>query len=386
MRQEGAEDQALLAISTLFVMHIKAAILREQGQPLSVEIAELAPPEAGEALVEVKAAGVCHSDLHAINGDWPMRMPLCPGHEGAGVVREVGAGVSRVRPGDHVVFCWAPACGTCPPCVAATPLFCDRLDRTTFRNRLPFGGTRLKVGTEDVAPFLGTACFATHTVLPESGLIPVPSDVPFDALASVGCAVVTGVGAVLNAARVPKGAVVAVIGAGGVGLNVVQGAVLAGAGRIIAVDRQDQPLAIANTLGATDLVRGGESTVQAIKDLTGGRGADFVFDTVGSPATLVDAVAAARKGGTIVVTGLSRIDAEGPIRMFPFVMHGKRLIGSVYGSGDPLKDIVRLVSLYRQGRLKLSELTTRTYTLEQTNDAVAALAAGAGGRGIVTPA
>jgi S-(hydroxymethyl)glutathione dehydrogenase/alcohol dehydrogenase len=367
-------------------MRIKAAILRAQGQPLSVEIAELAPPEAGEVLVEVKAAGVCHSDLHAINGDWPMRVPLCPGHEGAGVVHEVAAGVSRVRPGDHVVFCWAPACGTCPPCVAGTPLFCDRLDRTTFRNRLPFGGTRLKVGTEDVAPFLGTACFATHTILPESGLTSVPSDVPFDALASVGCAVVTGVGAVLNAARVPKGAVVAIIGAGGVGLNVVQGAVLAGASRIMAVDRQEQPLAMATALGATDLVRGGESMVQALKDLTGGRGADYVFDTVGSPATLADAVAATRKGGTIVLTGLSRLDAEGHIRMFPFVMRGQRLIGSVYGSGDPLKDIGSLVSLYQQGRLKLGELATRTYTLEQTNDAVAALTAGAGGRGIVRPA
>jgi S-(hydroxymethyl)glutathione dehydrogenase/alcohol dehydrogenase len=142
---------------------------------------------------------------------------------------------------------------------------------------------------------------------------------------------------------------------------------------------------MAAALGATDLVRGGESMVQALKDLTGGRGADYVFDTVGSPATLVDAVAATRKGGTIVVTGLSRIDGESPIRMFPFVMHEKRLIGSVYGSGDPLKDIASVVSLYQQGRLKLGELATRTYTLEQTNDAVAALAAGAGGRGIVKP-
>ncbi len=364
-------------------MQIRAAILWSQGAPLAVETAELAPPGSGEVLVEIKAAGVCHSDLHATNGDWPMRLPLCPGHEGAGLVREVGPGVARVRAGDHVVLCWAPACGTCPPCAAGRPLLCDRLDRTTFRNRLPFGGTRLRAQDTDVAPFLGTACFATHTVVPEEGLIAVPSDVPFTSLAAVGCAVVTGVGAVLNAARVPAGAVVAVIGAGGVGLNVVQGAVLAGCARIIAVDRREGPLAVARTLGATDTIEIADRASDAIRELTGGRGADYVFDTVGTPATLSDAVAAARKGGTIVVTGLSRIDTQGTISMFPFVMHEKRLVGSVYGSGDPLRDILHLVSLYQEGRLKLHELATRSYALDQINAALAALGAGEGGRGII---
>lgn len=366
-------------------MQIQAAILREQGKPLSIESADLAAPQSGEVLVEVAAAGVCHSDLHAINGDWPMRVPLCPGHEGAGIVRDVGPDVTRVRPGDHVVLCWAPPCGTCPPCVAGTPLLCDRLDKTTFRNRLPFGGTRLKAGGDEVAPFLGTACFASYTVLPETGMTVVPDEVPFDALASVGCAVVTGVGAVLNAAKVPKGAVVAVIGAGGVGINVVQGAVLADCSRVIVVDRQEAPLAIARSLGATDTLHAPESLVKAIKDLTGGRGADYVFDTVGSPATLGDAVAATRKGGTTVITGLSRIDADGPLRMFPFVMGEKRLIGSVYGSGNPLHDIANLVALYQKGRIKLGELATRTYPLAGINDAFTALAAGAGGRGIIRP-
>lgn len=364
-------------------MQIKAAILWAQGLPLSVETAELAPPEAGEVLVEVKAAGVCHSDLHATSGDWPMRLPLCPGHEGAGIVREVAPDVTRVRVGDHVVLCWAPACGTCKPCGAGTPILCDRLDRTTFRNRLPFGGTRLRAQDKDVAPFLGTACFATHTVVPQEGLVAVPADVPFTSLAAVGCAVVTGVGAVLNAARVPPGAVVAVIGAGGVGVNVVQGAVLAGSARIIAVDRQEGPLSVARALGATDAVQHAERASETIRELTGGRGADFVFDTVGTPATLADAVLAARKGGTIVLTGLARIDAHAAIPMFPFVMHEKRLIGSVYGSGDPLRDILRLVSLYQEGRLKLHELATRSYTLNQINEALAALAAGEGGRGII---
>lgn len=366
-------------------MKIRAAILHTQGSPLTVETADLAAPETGEVLVEIQAAGVCHSDLHAISGDWPMRVPLCPGHEGAGIVRATGPGVTSVREGDHVVLCWAPACGTCPPCQAGTPLYCDRLEKVTYRNRLPFGGTRMRLGGQDVAPFLGTACFATHTVVPESGLVVVPTDVPFQALAAVGCAVVTGVGAVFNAAKVPAGATVAVIGAGGIGINVVQGAALSGAARIVAVDRQASPLTVAESFGATDLVTASDATVQAIKDLTGGRGADFVFDTVGSAATLADALAAVRKGGTVVLTGLSRYDSEAPIRTFPFVMQEKRLIGSVYGSDDPLKDIARVVGLYREGRLKLGELATRSYGLEGINEAFAALAAGQGGRGVLYP-
>jgi S-(hydroxymethyl)glutathione dehydrogenase/alcohol dehydrogenase len=365
-------------------MHIRAAILWEQGAPLSIESAELAPPGPGEVLVEVKAAGVCHSDLHATHGDWPMRLPLVPGHEGAGIVRQLGEGVTRVRAGDHVVLCWAPACGTCPPCRAGTPVLCDRLDRTTFRNRLPFGGTRLRARDKDLAPFLGTACFATHAVLPEEGLVRVADALPFTSLAALGCAVVTGVGAVTNAARVPAGAVVAIIGAGGVGLNVVQGAVLAGASRIIALDTQAAPLAVARSLGATDVMQSTGPAADAIKELTMGRGADYVFDTVGTATTLTEAIAAARKGGTIVLTGLSRVDGQGAIAMFPFVMHEKRLIGSVYGSGSPLQDIDRLVALHQQGRLKLDELATRSYPLERINDALGALAAGEGGRGIIT--
>jgi S-(hydroxymethyl)glutathione dehydrogenase/alcohol dehydrogenase len=331
----------------------------------------------------VKAAGVCHSDLHATSGDWPMGVPFVPGHEGAGIVRGVGAGVTRAALGDHVVFCWAPSCGQCEPCRLGTPLLCDRLEKTTFRNKLPTGDTRLHAKGQDVAPFLGTACFASHTVVPQEGLVTVPDEVPFEALGAVGCAVVTGVGAVSNAAKIPPGAVVAVIGAGGVGLNVVQGAALAGASRIIAIDRESAPLAVASSLGATDVSQPTGKTSEAVGALTNGRGADFVFDTVGTPATLTDAITSARKGGTVVVTGLSRIDAQGTIRLYPFVMQEKRLIGSVYGSGNPLLDIEHLVNQYREGRLKLNELTTRTYRLDQVNDALAALGRGDGGRGVL---
>jgi S-(hydroxymethyl)glutathione dehydrogenase/alcohol dehydrogenase len=230
-------------------------------------------------------------------------------------------------------------------------------------------------------------------VVAAEGVVAVDRDVPFEPLATLGCAVVTGVGAVLTAGRVPKGATVAVIGAGGVGLNVVQGAAIAGASRIIAVDRRAAPLELARTFGATDVISAGQpnpsaapaagSIVEAIRKATAGSGADYVFDTVGTPSTLTDALAAARKGGTVVLTGLSRIDAVASVPMFPFVMQEKRLIGSVYGSGRPTEDIARLVGLYREGRLKLRELVTRRYTLDRINDALDALGDAEGARGVI---
>jgi S-(hydroxymethyl)glutathione dehydrogenase / alcohol dehydrogenase len=364
-------------------MHIHAAILWEQGQPLSVEAAELDGPGPGEVLVELKAAGVCHSDLHPVRGDWPARTPLVLGHEGAGVVRDVGAGVSTLKRGDHVVLCWAPACGVCAPCLEGRAVLCDRVEKVTFRNKLPSGGARIHARGQDVAPFLGTACFSDLVVMPEAGAIAVAPEVPFDALATIGCAVITGVGAVTNAGQVPKGAKVAVIGAGGVGLNVVQGAVIAGCERIVAVDLRPKPLEIAKQFGATDTIDAAGDVAPAIRALTAGRGADFVFDTVGSPATLALAFAATRKGGAVVLTGLSRMDAQGSIAMFPFVMQEKRLLGSVYGSGQPARDIPRLVSLYQEGRLKLGELVSRTYPLDKVNDALTALAASDGARGVI---
>jgi Zn-dependent alcohol dehydrogenase len=207
--------------------------------------------------------------------------------------------------------------------------------------------------------------------------------VPFDALATLGCAVVTGVGAVTTAARATKGASVAIIGTGGVGLNVAQGAAITGCAPIIAIDRRPEPLEIARTFGATHTIESPPKIADAVRDLTDGRGADFVFDTVGTPQTLGDALAAARKGGTIVLTGLSRVDATGSVQMFPFVMQEKRLVGSAYGSGRPPDDIRCLVEWFQQGRLKLHELVTRTYTLDQVNEALSALAAGEGARGVI---
>jgi S-(hydroxymethyl)glutathione dehydrogenase/alcohol dehydrogenase len=312
-----------------------------------------------------------------------MKTPVALGHEGAGIVREVGPGVTRVAVGDHVVLCWAPPCGDCAPCREGRAVLCDRVEKVTFRNRLPAGQSRLHARDRDVATFLGTACFADFVVVPETGAVPVPRDVPFESLATLGCAVLTGVGAVTNAAKVAAGSRVAVIGAGGVGLNVIQGAAIAGCETIIAIDRRPAPLAIAHAFGATHVVDASSDVPAAVREMTKGRGADTVFDTVGSPATLKTALAATKKGGAVVLTGLSRVDAEGAIAMFPFVMQEKRLIGSVYGSGDPLRDITGLVRLHQDGRLKLKELVARTYSLDRVNDALDALASSDGARGVV---
>ena len=364
-------------------MRIEAAILWEQGQPLSVEVADLDPPGPGEVLVEVKAAGVCHSDLHPARGDWPMKTPVVLGHEGSGIVREVGPSVASLQPGDHVVLSWSPACGTCPPCLEGRAVLCDRVEKVTYRNKLPSGGMRLHARDKDIAPFLGTACFSDFVVIPAEGAIRVPRDVPFDALATLGCAVITGVGAVTNAARVPPGSRVAIIGAGGVGLNVVQGAAISKCDAIIAIDLRPVPLALAKQFGATHTVDASSDVPAAVRELSNGRGVDYVFDTVGSPATLTSALACARKGGTVVLTGLARGDSQAAFPMFSFVMQEKRLIGSVYGSGQPTRDIPHLVSLYEEGRLKLKELVTRTYALGQINDALTALAASDGARGVI---
>ena len=364
-------------------MQIHAAILWKQGQPLSVEDAELEGPGPGEILVEVKAAGVCHSDLHPARGDWPMKTPVVLGHEGAGIVREAGAGVTSVERDDHVVLCWAPACGVCPACRDGHAVLCDRVEKITYRNRLPSGALRLSARGQAIAPFLGTACFADFVVVPESGAIRVSPDVSFEALATLGCAVVTGVGAVRNAARAAPGSTVAVIGAGGVGLNVVQGAAMSECRTIVAIDMRPAPLEIAKRFGATHAISAGDNVVDAVRSLTEGRGADVVFDTVGLQQTLTDALACTRKGGTVVLTGLARGDTQSSFPMFPFVMQEKRLIGSVYGSGQPSRDITDLIALYQAGRLKLDELVARTYPLSGVNDALSALAAGDGARGVI---
>ena len=318
-------------------MQIRAAIQWEVAQPLVVQDAELAPPGSGEVLVEMQAAGVCHSDLHPARGHWPIGRRSVLGHEGAGIVREVGPGVTsrRARGSCRLVL---GAAVRRVPAVPRRPRGALRSTRKiTYRNKLPSGAARLHARGKDIAPFLGTACFSSSVVVPEEAVIRARRTcrstrwLPWDAQCSPA------------SARSPmpprcRQARVAVIGAGGIGLNVIQGAVIAGSEQIFAIDVRPAPLALARQFGATQTIESPPARPPALRELTGGRGVDFAFDTVGSSATLA-ALAATRKGGTVVLTGLSRADSQAAFPMFPFVMQEKRLLGSVYGSGNPLHDI-----------------------------------------------
>jgi Zn-dependent alcohol dehydrogenase len=319
-----------------------------------------------------------------MRGKFSAPLPAVLGHEGAGVVAEVGPGVTTLRPGDGVIPLWRLSCGACEFCRIGRPALCTEGTRIRNTGRLVDGTSRLSLGGRELMHYAGVSTFCEYSVVPEAALLKIAGDVPLDRAALLGCAVVTGVGAVKNAAKVKPGNSVAVFGVGGVGLNVVQGAGLAGCEKIIALDTRRKPLELAHEFGATHTIEAsGETILEQVRELTDGRGANYVFDTVGAPATLAQALKLARKGGTIVVTGLSRTDTLASIPLFPFVMQEKRLVGSLYGSGQPLKDIPHLVSLYQEGKLKLTELATRTYHLDGINEALAALASAEGARGII---
>lgn len=363
---------------------MKAAVLHAFNQALVIEDVHLDPPKDREVLVKVAAAGVCHSDLHTARGELRASPPIVLGHEGAGVVQEVGAGVTRVKPGDHVVFCWTPGCGECAYCCAGRPALCDRLDQTTYQGCLLDGTSRLRLGEAGLHHYLGTSCFAEYVVVPQSGAIPVAPGAPLDKIAIVGCAVVTGVGAVTRTAHVEAGSRVAVFGCGGIGLNAVQGAALAGCERIIAVDRTPAKLDLALSFGATHTVLVGDGdAAESVRRLAGGRGVDYAFDAVGCPETIKGAIGSTCKGGCIVVVGLGAMRRDVCLPFGPLVVQEKRILGSFYGSSRPSIDIPRLVDLYLAGRLKLDEMVTRTYRLEDVNEAFADMEAGVVARGVI---
>ncbi len=265
-------------------MRINAAVFYEPGRPFSVETLELAPPRAGEVLIRVAAVGVCHSDWHLMTGATKHPVPVVPGHEGAGRVEEVGEGVTRLKVGDHVALNWAPNCGTCFYCLRDRPSLCSTYIGPLWAGTMMDGTTRLSRNGQPVYHFSALACFADYAVVPQECCVPMRPEVPLPVAALIGCAVTTGVGAVLNTARVPPGSSVAVFGAGGVGLSVILGARLAGASRIIAVDRAESKLKMACDFGATDSLMAGPEAPAAIRELTEGRGADYVFEAVGIPA------------------------------------------------------------------------------------------------------
>ncbi len=363
----------------------RAAVVRAVNQ-LRIERVRLEPPRPHEVLVQMRAAGICHSDLHTMQGEMRAVPPLVLGHEGAGVVVEVGAQVTRVRPGDAVLVNWMPACGVCAQCRAGRAYLCERLFATTFRALLPDGTTRLS--TEDGLPlkhYLSAATLAEYAVLDEASVVPLPPDVPFDVAAITGCAVVTGAGAVLNAVQAQAGQSAALFGCGGVGLSALLGCVLAGCAPILAVDTVESKLETARALGATHTLHAapGVDVVQAIKQSIPG-GPDFVVDSVGATATVAQALDATRPGGTAVVVGLHSLKQPIPISLASLVYENKRLLGSFFGSSLPERDLPLLIEHYRAGRLPIDRLIQRRYTLDSLPDAFADMAHGAiAGRGVV---
>jgi S-(hydroxymethyl)glutathione dehydrogenase / alcohol dehydrogenase len=358
---------------------VKAAILRKSGAPLEVDDIALAPLPSGYVRVRLAASGVCHSDLSIQDGTIPHPTPVVLGHEGAGVVQEVGADVTTVEPGDHVVLSWIVPCRNCFYCRQGQPTLCEQGMHHAFSD------TYATCRDEQLWCGLGTATFAEETMVPERAAIRIDPSFPLELAALVGCGVLTGVGAVINTAQVVPGASVAVVGCGGVGLSAIQGARLAGAAQVIAVDRIPAKLAMATDNGATHTVDASASDpVAAVQELTGGRGADYAFEVVGLSATIAQAYAMARRGGTVTVVGAGRFDDQVSFGAMNLMYDAKRLLGSVYGSADPERDIPRLLALADAGSLNLGRLITRRIDLEQINDAFQAMVDGEVARSVVT--
>src|SRR5918992_4499228 len=283
-------------------MKMKAAVLYEARTPLVVETVDLDDPKEGEVLVRLASAGVCHSDYHVMKGEWTLPLPMVLGHEAAGVVEKVGSRVTQVKPGDHVILNFRPNCGWCRYCTIGRPVLCNGAD--TLRWMMFDGTVRLHKGGQDIYHFARTASFAEYAVVPQSGAVPVRKDMPLEKACLVGCAVMTGVGAVVNTARVPAGSSVLVIGCGGIGLNVIQGAALAGAERIIAVDLLENKLAYAREFGATDIVDASKGDVPGrILEMTDG-GADYAFEAIGFSKTIEQAYESTCPGGVTTVVGM----------------------------------------------------------------------------------
>lgn len=364
-------------------MKIRAVVVRELHR-LTIEEVELDLPKTSEVLVRVRAAGVCHSDLHTFRGELRAMPPLVLGHEGAGVVEEIGSGVTSVKPGDRVLVNWLPACESCPTCLKGNYTLCDRFPGTILKATLLDGTSRLRtLDGAQLKHYLGAATMAEYTVISEASVIPIPRDVPFEVAAIIGCAVATGVGAVINTARVWAGSSAAVIGCGGVGLSMVQGCQLAGCHPIVAVDVMDSKLAFARQMGATETLNAREvEVIPALRELAG-VGPDYVFDSVGSATTIPQALGGVRPGGTAVIAGLHAAKIEVPISAARLIFQNKRLLGSFAGSIRPRTDLPKLVELYRAGRLKLDDLVTKRYSLEELPGAFADMEAGTIARGVI---
>jgi S-(hydroxymethyl)glutathione dehydrogenase/alcohol dehydrogenase len=366
------------------VTAIRAAVLRTGGRPTTIEEVTVAEPRAGEVRVRILASGVCHSDLHVRDGEWPRPTPIVMGHEGAGVVDAVGPGVRSLTIGQPVALSWLVPCAVCRMCRAGRPWACP--DSPSFRHRLPDGATvLLDRDGEPVLSYCGIGTMAGATVVPEAAAIALPHGVDPAVAALIGCCVSTGVGAVLKTAGVPAGASVAVIGLGGVGLSCVMGATLAGAARIVGIDRVAAKLDAARALGATDGLLASDdpaATLAALRDLTDG-GPDFIFEAIGRVETVELAIEALPVGGTAVLVGLTPFEARASFAVYPLVDGSRRIIGSNYGFAEPATDFPHYAALHLDGRLPVERLIDRRIGLDDLEGAFDRLRAGDGLRQVV---
>ena len=363
----------------------KAAVFNGPNKPLDVECLSItSSPGTGEVLVKMVASGVCHSDLRVVEGDWESPAPMVLGHEGAGVVVAAGAGVKSVKEGDHVILSWTPSCGRCEFCVSGRPVLCQLANDTAYRHVSFDGETRLRRRDTEVHSFLAVGSFGEYAMVPEAGAVKIRSDAPLAQASLIGCAVTTGIGAVVNTARVVAGETVLVVGCGGVGLNIIQGARLAGARQIIAADMSDDKLKLAHSLGATETVNPGDADLEeAVAELTRGRGVDYAFEAIGLGSTIEAAHRCTSRGGTTVIVGQV---ADGvKVSVDPFVLSDqeKKIIGSNYGSCRPSIDFPRIVDLYMEGRIELDSLITSRIHLTEINTAFDSMRRGTSVRSVI---
>jgi S-(hydroxymethyl)glutathione dehydrogenase/alcohol dehydrogenase len=357
---------------------MKAAVLREVGKPLEIEDVEIDKPGPHEVLIQTSAAGVCHSDLHFQTGAYVYPMPAVLGHESAGVVEQVGSEVRYVEPGDHVITCLSVFCGHCEYCLRGRPVLCQK----EGLRRTPDQKPRLSQKGEPMNQFLDLSSYAEQMLVHENAVVKVTKDIPLDRAALVGCGVTTGIGAVQNTAKVPAGSSVAVIGCGGVGLSAIQGARLAGAARIIAVDMVDSKLELAKAFGATDSVNASDgNAVGNVKEMTDG-GVEFSFEAIGLKATAEQAFAMLRPGGTATVIGMIPLGQTVEVPGVEFLAE-KRLQGSVMGSASFRVEMPRYVDLYLQGRLNLDDLVSKRIPLEEVNQAFTDMEKGEVARSVI---
>jgi len=363
---------------------VRAAVLREFNSPFSVEEVELADPGPGEVLVRLQASGVCHSDWNTVTGDTPNPLPCVLGHEGAGIVDAVGTGVTQVAPGDHVVLSWLPACGQCFFCAQGRQTLCPNGIRGMLEGGLPGGAIRLSQDGRPLYHYSFLSTFAERTVVPQGSCVKIREDAPFEVASLVGCAVMTGIGAAIFRARVTPGSVCVVFGAGGVGLSVVLGCVLSGARAIVAVDPLPLKRELALELGATHAIDpGAEDAAAVARELTDGRGADFAFNSASTPKLVRTGFETIRKGGTLVCVGLGPEGTETSLPANELVRHEKIVTGTLYGSCRPKIDMPFVIDLFMEGRLPLDRLVSKTYELDQINEAFADMNAGTVARGVI---